>query len=451
MATKYLQSDQSLSTATWYDAASGGSITTAPGDGDTIDLNGYVLTMDQNRFPASGTLNLITTTAKNGRMTLELNTVGDCSIHSASITGNVNNSAYCLIMVTGTGTSATLTINGNLTGGSVTASDALRINTSGNVTIIGNVSAGSGGSCKGIDTDRYNTLTVNGNVTGGSNTNCYGMFIDNAGTTNINGNVSGGTSASSLGIYHNDSSNTLTIVGNVTGGSGSAAHGVYNRVNANVNITGDVIGSATSSGNGINHYGSGILTIIGNVYGGGVANAYAVYVYKGSTVNITGDVIGGTNSGTGANTTPGIYMYSSSPVISIEGNITGGAGYLCPAIYSNSSASITLSISNGIIQDSDGEYNSPAVFIKGAANFTITNCTIKNRKYSAINGVLPTTTESDFVIEFPIDAVAKKFGIVPAASDLKLGVVCGNVVGTLNVEGGPEIPANFLKPTFIRG
>jgi hypothetical protein len=276
------------------------------------------------------------------------------------------------------------------------------------------------------------------------------MFIDNAGTTNINGNVSGGTSASSHGIYHNDSSNTLTIIGNVTGGSGTGAHGVYNRVNANVNITGDVIGSATSSGNGINQYGSGILNITGNVYGGGVASAYAIYVYRSSTVNITGDVIGGTNSGTGA-TTPGIYMYSSSTVISIEGNITGGAGYLCPAIYSNSSSSITLSISNGIIQDSDGDFNSPAVFITGPANFTITNCTIKNRKYSAIVGQLPATTESDFVIEFPIDAVAKKFGIVPSASDLKLGVVCGNVVGTLNVEGGPEIPANFLKPTFIRG
>ena len=213
-----------------------------PGNGDTADLNGYVVAMDIATIPASGTLLAIQSPAKAGQLTLALDTLGNSTINATTITpGTVGTGGF--IRVSG-GPSNTLTINGNIAAG---ASRGVYFNSPSTLTVNGNVTGGSSGTTSHGIYNLAGTVNVIGNVTGGSSgTTSHGIY-NLAGTVNVIGNVTGGSNAAgTYGIY-NTSTGAITITGNLTGGSANFAYAVNNASTAVVTLNScNMINSTTA-------------------------------------------------------------------------------------------------------------------------------------------------------------------------------------------------------------
>lgn len=129
---------------------------------------------------------------------------------------------------------------------------------SGAVTITANILAGT---TDGVTTSGTGyTLTVVGNVTGGSGTSKYGINNVTAVTINITGNVSGGTGVSSYGL-NNNSTGTINVTGNVAGGSNTTALGIYNNTTGVVTITGTVSGGSGVRAYGVHQSSTGVTTV----------------------------------------------------------------------------------------------------------------------------------------------------------------------------------------------
>lgn len=147
------------------------------------------------------------------------------------------------------------------------------------LTIYGNVSGGSASTTYGVHNSSSGTVTINGNVSSGSNNSAYGVYNSSVGTININGNVSSGNNTSAYGVY-NSWSGTININGNVSGGTNTTAYGVYNFSTGTVTINGDIRPTATGQLSAIVYNNStGYVIINGDVYGG--RSAAAVYAANG--------------------------------------------------------------------------------------------------------------------------------------------------------------------------
>lgn len=118
-----------------------------PGNGDIADLNGFIVAMDISTIPASGTLLSLISPAKAGQLTVALNTLGNCAINATTITAGTNTTG--LINVSGAAPTATLTITGNVTGGSASSAYGACNTSTGTITITGNVTGGSASRAAG--------------------------------------------------------------------------------------------------------------------------------------------------------------------------------------------------------------------------------------------------------------------------------------------------------------
>ena len=211
-------------TSTW----TGGVV---PGNGDTACLNGFVVVMNIATIPASGTLAQLDGSNGSGgstvgRLTIDLATLGNAVINATQILAyNPGSSGF--LGVSGAAPSNTLTINGNVTGGSGSNAFGIYNTSTGSVTVTGNVTGGSGTSANAIYNTSTGSVTVTGNVTAGSVSNAFGLRNNSTGTVTITGNVTGGSGSATYGIY-NTSTGSVTVTGNVTGGSGTIAYGIYN-------------------------------------------------------------------------------------------------------------------------------------------------------------------------------------------------------------------------------
>lgn len=210
---KYLHANGNCSTAQWYDHVSAGNPVDPPGDGDYADLNGYTLTMDIAVFPASGTLSNLESPAKSGRLSVDLNSVGNRIINAGTIRAGSNPSNFINI----TGTTYILTINAQ-------------------------------------------------QIIGGTNSGNLCVQNNNAATVNINCPwIIGGGAISAAHAIQNQSTGIINIVGNVHGGAGSN-YGVNNLSTGTINITGNVAGSEyTKDGIGVNNYSTGQINLTGNL------------------------------------------------------------------------------------------------------------------------------------------------------------------------------------------
>jgi hypothetical protein len=142
-------------------------------------------------------------------------------------------------------------IVGDVTGATVSgATGAVNNTSSGTLTITGNVTGGSGGNAFGCNNASSGTLTITGNVTGGSGGNAFGCNNASSGTLTITGNATGGSATQAYGC-NNQSTGTLTITGNATGGSGSTAVGCNNASTGTVTITGIATGGTTLGASGV--------------------------------------------------------------------------------------------------------------------------------------------------------------------------------------------------------
>lgn len=228
MAVRWAVDDTAWSLSSTWDA--GG----VPVAGDTVHLNGHTVSLDITRIPdatpgstlaALDAYDSTGSTPTAGKLTISLTTLGNVEIDATTlVAGTVS-----LITPVGNLWTQTLTIKGNITGGSsVSASGVSDISVAYKLTIIGSITGGSAGSAYGIRTSV--PLTITGNVQGGSS--AAGVYASS--TVVVAGNVQGGSGSNAYGI-RNDSY-TVSVTGNVTGGIASGAYGIIGSGTSN-NIT----------------------------------------------------------------------------------------------------------------------------------------------------------------------------------------------------------------------
>jgi hypothetical protein len=192
------------------------------------------------------------------------------------------------------------------------------------------------------------TLTVYGEITGGSGY-CYGIYNSSTGTVTVTGNVIGGSGEYSYGI-RNSSSGTVTVTGNATGGSGSYACGTSNNSTGTIIVTGNITGGSGGSAYGIVNWGSGTVTVTGNVSGGINGNAYGINNTSLGIVTINGSV-----RPTATSQNANAVWNNSTGYIIINGDVYGGRGNA--AVYANNGY-IRI---NGDLKWDETYSNAPAV------------------------------------------------------------------------------------------
>ena len=128
-------------------------------------------------------------------------------------------------------------------------------------TIVGNVTAGSASDAIGASIGTTGTLNIIGNVTGGTGPSfAFGAQNGATGVINITGNVTGGSGPNAIGV-RNLSTGTITITGNVTGGSGAGANGANNNSTGTITITGIATGGTNATATGVRNVGSGTVNL----------------------------------------------------------------------------------------------------------------------------------------------------------------------------------------------
>ena len=269
MATKYARSAGNISGVTWYDAASGGNVVSAPVAGDAVVLNGNALTLDVAAWPASGAFASITDAGKSGYISVPLNTVGNCSISASTLTCGTSTNG--LVQTTGTSTN-TLTITGIVSAGSLSSTYGVYHNSTGTVNIVGNVYAGGGSSRYAVYVTAAGTLSITGSV----NANLGpAVYLNAACTISVTGDVIASSSNHGI-ISFTTSPVTISVTGNVTGGGGTTWHGIsIGHASSTLSVTGNVTGGTGTNACGINNTVNCAVTINGHMINGTGGMAYA--------------------------------------------------------------------------------------------------------------------------------------------------------------------------------
>ena len=397
MATRYAVANGNWSaTATW----DGGTL---PGAADDVYANNRTVTIDQDvtvvslrnaalaspaitaggtfNAPTSGTrvvnANVISTT-NGGIVTIPAGTV-NFTLNGNITAGTNANATFSM----GTYTFITeslsnypvVTINGNITGGSVTSSEGVR-HGGGSLYVTGTVRGGTGGnSCNGIavftsnNVPSFTQINTGSALIGGTSSSGSTAALSvgwtptgasiTTSSTIINCDLTGGASGSggsgNAAFAQNTNSIPTTITGNIYGTLANWA--IFLQGSADVTVNGNVYAASSGAGGSSNvaaiyHNSGGLLTVNGNLIGStsGVATSsgcvylvtsgckytqngniiagnstttnYAFWTgNSGHTIVINGDVTGGY----GGNNSFGVRSNNNSP-ITINGNATGGAG-----------------------------------------------------------------------------------------------------------------------------
>jgi hypothetical protein len=381
--------------------------TAALAAGGSFNFNTAGVTVSATSTSASlsaGATNLITVTATTGTVTLSLgsavtgggggigqiiNYSGNCNftLNGFRFTGGTVGSALCI----NKSSAGTITITGDLVGGSQNNSHALS-STAGNTIVIGSIFGSA--NAFGINQSAGN-ITITGNVTGGTGANVHGISLTGAASQfTINGDVRGGSGGSAHGI--NFGGTLGTVNGNVTGGGVSNAQGIRTDTGG-VNVTGNVIGNV---GVGLNIAANS--TIIGNVFGGGGNFGIGTATNNSFTVTVTGDVYAST-------TQVGIALIGTgTQVVNLTGNMyntLGRSAIWCPNVFISNTATTLWRMDTG-----GGNYK----FLYSAD--------------STPN--LPPQTDVRFGTTFGPALSLTGTMVVPSASDVRENVPVDNTVGT---------------------
>jgi hypothetical protein len=125
-----------------------------------------------------------------------------------------------------------VTITGDVTGGTATSHGVQMTASTGPLTINGNlIGAASGTGLSGaVLVDRIATVTINGNVTGGGVANKFGLYFGGgASTVTVNGDLTAGVGGHAS--YHNATGGAAVLIVNGSITATAAANGVHS-VNA---------------------------------------------------------------------------------------------------------------------------------------------------------------------------------------------------------------------------
>lgn len=133
-----------------------------------------------------------------------------------------------------------VTITANITGGSSTCVE----DSGAGVAITYHGTATAGSVNYGIYHGATGACVVDA-VRGGTGTNTRGMYHDSSGTLSV-GDVTGGGASGAYGLYI-VGAGKVTATGTVTGGTHPVSSGIYNTSTTPVELSGDLINSATAS------------------------------------------------------------------------------------------------------------------------------------------------------------------------------------------------------------
>lgn len=231
-------------TGNWSNPAIWDGGVSVPGVGDTVNCNGFTVTIDQDVTVAS----LLNTVAGGGAFT--------CST-SRTITANIPATPSRTVLLCPAAAPVVVTFVGNVVGGgsSVRGIDK---SGSGTLNVTGDVLGGSQGA--GILV-QAGTVNVTGAVTGGSGTNGVGVQVA-GGTAIVNGAVTGSANAHGMSVSSTGGSATV-IGGPVTGGTGASVCGINNAGRAPVCSTGNIVGGSASGAYGVDNAATGPVILLG--------------------------------------------------------------------------------------------------------------------------------------------------------------------------------------------
>jgi hypothetical protein len=359
---------KAVASGNWSDTATwdGGTL---PGAADDVYANGFTVTVDIDRIAGSvrngsgagivagGTFVLadgVTLTANvvGGNSTTAVLQFTAAAPASSAIVGNITGSTVAGDAVVHSG-SGTLTVTGDVTGGSINAADGITLSGVGATLVVnGSVFGGTtpattayginvtgaaasltvGGSGKTVEAGTTGAIiigqalqnfTVNADVLGSATTAVFGITCTSGASgalvAAINGDVIGRAGGainlgSTIGIW--------TITGDGTGGTGAAAVGITCASTAigTINVTGNVTGGSNSTTHGINASSAQpcVINVVGNVTGGSSTGQGISVAGVGNTLTVTGTVTGGT-----ASTSCGI-LQSATSTVTINGDCVGG-------------------------------------------------------------------------------------------------------------------------------
>jgi len=249
-----------LANGLWSDAANwnGG---TKPQTGDDVYADNKTVTIDEN-------VNIGTGTLRNSQRTG--GTAGGGFILNSGLTLVANIIASNATCVTVSYTNGTASIVGNVScpGGSQFISGVLFSGT-GTLTITGNVVGGSSNEQVGVRSTNIHTLNIIGNVsTAGSQAGAEGLRITSTGTINITGDVSCTNAANAI---LGNTAFFLTITGTVNSLGGVAIRSLSSTTRVTINGTITSSGSASAislegSGSTIVHNGNLIAPANGRMF-----------------------------------------------------------------------------------------------------------------------------------------------------------------------------------------
>jgi len=203
----------------------------------------------------------------NGKTSITINVNTTCAKLTTAATGGTAGGGFIL--------SSGITLTAAVEGGSTTCVTL----SSGSATIVGNITTSVFAGA--VLVSSTGTLTVTGNVTGGSG-NAVGITNSSTGTVNVTGNVTGGVTANTFGIT-NSSTGTVNVTGNVTGGNTFQTQGVFNALTGAVTITGNCYAGSGAGGHAASNNVStgGSITVVGDVYPSTATNALTNLVSSG--------------------------------------------------------------------------------------------------------------------------------------------------------------------------
>jgi hypothetical protein len=240
------------------------------------------------------------------------------------------------------------------------------------------------------------------------------LLLTGSSTTNrltFIGNLKAGSSGSSNALQAEANVN-LTVTGNIYGGTGTAglAYGAYADTAKLVLVTGDIHGGS-GSGTACHGYlvGTGGVTVTGNVYGGSVGSNWGIRSHGGGLVTVKGGTV-----------------------------VQAGSATDCTAIYLDSAATATIGDGSTTYNLTGGTTAGTSFAIQNASSgvVTLNQCNLEDKS----NGLAYSGIPPAWVNTGPYDwkhfagvagATALYFAAEPVATDLKTGVVCGRITGSL--------------------
>ena len=285
MAVRYAVASGNWSNpATW----NGGTL---PGNGDDVYTDGKTVTID---IDLVGTYRPDKLLARNRGGGTNGGRFDVTTTRQIGESGNpvdiIGPDAHYINAISFPGASGTtLTIYGNIYGGTSNSSAAVSNNSYGTIIINGNVYGGTYDSyAAGVRNNSSGTITINGNVSGGSNTTNHGASNNSSGTITINGNIQPTATGQVATAVYNNSTGYITINGDVYGGRGAAA--VFAN-NGYIRINGALKWDATYSNSpAVDSSNNGVIVLNGDVlHHYGTTGLYGMTLARGRITMLNGN------------------------------------------------------------------------------------------------------------------------------------------------------------------